>query len=132
MGLTQRCQRTFLAFGRAVWDADDGSQLDQGLAEISGPVRRNHSLYFLLKAPFHRLLQDIVIAFLNPGKHPQHIAVHSRIGQAEGNGRDGPRRIASDARQLQNRVKIRGHLTVVFCHQLPGGFLHISDTVIIS
>ena len=77
-------------------------------------------------------LGDVLAALQHAHGDAQDVAVDSGQGQAEGNRADGAGRVAADARQLEQRRKIRGQLAAVLLADHAGGLLEVARPAVVA
>ena len=69
---------------------------------------------------------------VQPGEHPQHVAVHRRGGQPEADGSDGPGGVGPHPRQSQQGVVVGGQLAAIFLTHHLGRLLQAVDPAVIA
>ncbi len=112
-GPAERAQRALLAQRCAVGQADQRAQLHQGLIVVSGFCGRLVLHDPCRELPLHLRFGDQPGVVVEPGKHPQNVAVHGGHRETEADGRNGPRRVVPDAGQGQQGVVIGRQLPAV-------------------
>ena len=121
-----------VAQGRPVGQADGGPQLHHGLIEVAGGVQGDD----LCQGGGHPLFGgrrgDVPLVSRDPGSHPQHVAVHRRDGEAEGDGGDGPGGVVPHAGQGADLLIGGGKDSSVLLHDLTGSPLQVSGPAVIA
>ena len=131
-GQAQRPGRTDRAAGGAVGQTDGGPQLHQGLVELAGGLHREDILELSGDFFLHGGGGDVGKIPGDAGGYPQHVAVHRRIGQAEGDGGDGPGGVCPHAGQVQQGLVVGGQLAAVPLHEDVGRLLQAAGPAVIA
>ena len=82
--------------------------------------------------PLHLRVGDQPGIVVEPGKHPQNVAVHSGHREAEADGGNGPRRVLPDAGQGQQGVVIGRQLPAVLGADDLCRFLQVAHPAVIT
>lgn len=123
--------RTLPAPGRSAGQADHRPQFHERLGEVPGCPLRIERRQFLPALPLER--RGIHRGFIagDAAHHPQHIAVHCRGGQSEGDGADSSGGILADARQRLHSLIVTGQLAAVLFTDRPGCLLKVPHPAVI-
>ena len=124
-------RRAPVAQGCAVGQAHGCPQLHHGLVEGA----RHGGGDNLLQCLPHPLLGggegDVPLVPGDAGHHPEHVAVHRRNGDAEGDGGDGTRRVLPHSGQSEQFLIAGGNGPAVPLHHLSGGLFQVAGTAVI-
>ena len=131
-GRTQMGRRTPFAQGGAVGQAHRGSQLHQGLIVVPGGVHGDHPGQGLGHPLLHGRGGDVPPVPGDAGDDPQHVAVHRRGGQAEGDGAHRPRRVVPHAGQGADVLIALRKAATEAGHDRPGGPLQIPGPAVVA
>ena len=127
-----RRQRAGKALGRGIGHADQCAQLHQrlvvGAGRGFGHLVQNTFCEFSFRFGFC----DVGVIIVQTGEHPQHIAVHRRGRDAEGDAGDGPGGVVPDAGQRPQRVIVGRQCAAVPLTHHPGGLLHVVHPVVVA
>ena len=123
--------RTAVTLRRAVGQADQRPKLHQSLVEVSRPVGG-----LLLHHPGGEQASGlrpghIGIIIVQPGKYPQHIAVHRRSRQPEADAGNRACGVIPDARQRTQGIQTGRQLPAVLFAQHNGSLLQVGSTAVI-
>ena len=84
------------------------------------------------KQIYYQFPKDFLCVSADAGHHPQHIAVHRRNGDAEGDGGDGPRCVLPHAGQGEKALIGVGEHPAEVLRHLTGGFLEVAGAVVVA
>ena len=83
------------------------------------------------KQPLGGRGHHVGVIVVQPGKHPQHVAVHGGRRDAKGNAGNGPGGVIPNAGQAAQGVVIGGQVAAVLLADDAGGLLHVVDAVVV-
>ena len=106
-------QGTFSASGCAAWYTDAGSQVHQGLVEVSGTVLRHPVHKIRFRSSCCGRCFDLLFIEGEPGKNPEQVSVDCRDFLPESYGSDSGSRVGSDPGQPDQLCGCPGHLPFV-------------------
>ena len=131
-GRTERGGRAGSALRLAVWQADRGAQLHQGLGQRSGPGLRITRREAFAERPLDRGLVHAAPVRCEPGQHAQHVAVHGRGRQIETDRADRPGGVVSDPGQGPDGCIVMREDAVELRRHSLRGFLQVSHPGIVA
>ena len=130
-GTTELRNRASIAAGRPS-AADFAAQFHQGLVEAADVARGQHGLGRRPKQFLAGRRRGLAVVGQQPAEDPHGIGLQDRPPLVEGDGEDRPRRVAADARQPLDGLRIGGKAAVVFGDDSPGRLMKLPCAAIVA
>ena len=112
--------------------ADFAAQFHQRLVEPSGIAPRQHGLGHRPENPLAFGRSRVAVVGQQPAQEPQRVGLQDRLAGVEGDREDGPGRVAADARQAADDLRIAGKAAAVLGHDDPGRLVELPRPAVIA